>query len=189
MVPVEEMIAVTGESPALEPEPRLDERRLSTGATVSQGELDKIPDTRDPYEILQSEPGAPADRINVGGNESGRQAQWSVDGVVITDMAALGNPPVHFILDPFEKTIPALSEAEAKSLCAEIAQTGWDWITRERALALAPALNGGIEKAYDAGLLRGFLAVALQDTGCAEPPAEVLAEALRYLDRFMPPRG
>jgi hypothetical protein len=72
-------------------------------------------------------------------------------------------------------------EAEAESLCAEIVQSGWEGITLERALDLAPTLRESLETAADAGLLRGFLAVALQDTTCAEPPADVLGEALRYL--------
>jgi hypothetical protein len=110
---------------------------------------------------------------------------WSVDGVVITDTVALGNPPVYFNFGLFGETPPVLAETEAENLCAEIGRTGWDWITRERALDIAPGLAPGIEEAEDAGLLRGFLAVALQDTGCAEPPADVLAEALRYLDRFL----
>ena len=74
-----------------------------------------------------------------------------------------------------------ISAVEAESLCAEIQHTDWEGITRERALALAPTLKEGIENAEAAGLLRGFLAVALQDTDCAEPPADVLDEALRYL--------
>ena len=96
---VEDVITVTAESPLL------DERRISTGATVSQTELEKIPTARDPWAILQSTPGVLTDRINVGGNESGQQSQyvgpgsggdqaiWSVDGVVITDMAAIGSSP------------------------------------------------------------------------------------------------
>ena len=55
------------------------------------------------------------DRINVGGNESGQQslyvgpgsggdqAVWSVDGVVITDMAALGSSPAYYDFDAFEE--------------------------------------------------------------------------------------
>jgi Ca-activated chloride channel family protein len=81
--------------------PLLDERRISTGATVSLEELEKIPTARDPWAVLQETPGVQTDRINVGGNESGQQSQyvgpgakgdqqvWSVDGVVITDMAAM----------------------------------------------------------------------------------------------------
>jgi hypothetical protein len=106
---VEDVITVTAESPLL------DERRISTGATVSQTELEKIPTARDPWAILQTTPGVLTDRINVGGNESGQQSQyvgpgsggdqavWSVDGVVITDMAALGSSPAYYDFDAFEE--------------------------------------------------------------------------------------
>ncbi len=106
---VEDVITVTAESPLL------DERRVSTGATVSQTELEKIPTSRDPWSVLQTAPGVLTDRINVGGNESGQQSQyvgpgsggdqavWSVDGVVITDMAALGSSPSYYDFDSFEE--------------------------------------------------------------------------------------
>jgi outer membrane receptor protein involved in Fe transport len=106
---VEDVITVTAESPLL------DERRISTGATVAQTELEKIPTARDPWAILQTTPGVLTDRINVGGNESGQQstyvgtgsggdqAVWSVDGVVITDMAALGSSPAYYDFDAFEE--------------------------------------------------------------------------------------
>jgi hypothetical protein len=106
---VEDVITVTAESPLL------DERRISTGNTVSKTELEKIPTARDPWAILQSTPGVLTDRINVGGNESGQQstyvgpgsggdqAIWAVDGVVITDMAALGSSPAYFDFDAFEE--------------------------------------------------------------------------------------
>ncbi|HEX7182010.1 MAG TPA: TonB-dependent receptor [Thermoanaerobaculia bacterium] len=106
---VEDVITVLGETPLL------DERRISTGNTVSQTELEKIPTARDPWAILQSTPGVLTDRINVGGNESGQQSQyvgpgsggdqaiWAVDGVVITDMAALGSSPAYYDFDSFEE--------------------------------------------------------------------------------------
>jgi hypothetical protein len=106
---VEDVITVTAESPLL------DERRISTGATISQTELEKIPTARDPWAILQTTPGVLTDRINVGGNESGQQSNyvgpgsqgdqaiWSVDGVVITDMSALGSSPAYFDFDAFEE--------------------------------------------------------------------------------------
>ncbi|HEV8239473.1 MAG TPA: carboxypeptidase-like regulatory domain-containing protein, partial [Thermoanaerobaculia bacterium] len=56
---VEDVITVTAESPLL------DERRISTGATVAQTELEKIPTARDPWAILQTTPGVLTDRINV----------------------------------------------------------------------------------------------------------------------------
>ncbi|HSU81462.1 MAG TPA: VIT domain-containing protein, partial [Thermoanaerobaculia bacterium] len=63
-------ITVTAESPLL------DNRPLSTGATVSQAELARIPTPRDPYAVLQTAPGVLTDRVNVGGNESGQQSSY-----------------------------------------------------------------------------------------------------------------
>ena len=106
---VEDVITVLGETPLL------DERRIGSGATVNQTELEKIPTSRDPWAILSSTPGVLTDRINVGGNESGQQSQyvgpgsagdqavWSVDGMVITDMAALGSSPAYYDFDSFEE--------------------------------------------------------------------------------------
>ncbi|MDA8019376.1 MAG: carboxypeptidase-like regulatory domain-containing protein [Thermoanaerobaculia bacterium] len=106
---VEETITVTSESPLL------DHRKITTGATVSALELEKIPTSRDPWAILQTVPGVRVDRINVGGNESGQQSQftgpgatrfeavWSVDGVVITDMGAIGASPTYYNFDAFQE--------------------------------------------------------------------------------------
>jgi hypothetical protein len=106
---VEEVITVTSESPLL------DERRISTGTTVTQTELEKIPTARDPWVILQQTPGVLVDRVNVGGNESGQQSVyvspgtnddnsvWAVDGVVITDMGAIGSSPSYYNFDSFEE--------------------------------------------------------------------------------------
>jgi hypothetical protein len=106
---VEDVITVTAESPLL------DERKISTGATINSTELQKIPTSRDPWTVLSTTPGVQVDRINVGGNESGQQANyvgpgsngtnsiWSVDGVVITDMAALGSSPSYYDFDAFQE--------------------------------------------------------------------------------------
>jgi hypothetical protein len=106
---VEETITVTSESPLL------DERKISQGTTVSQIELEKIPTARDPWAIVTQTPGVISDRINVGGNESGQQAvfrgpansddenTFAVDGVVITDMAAIGASPTYYDFDQFEE--------------------------------------------------------------------------------------
>jgi Ca-activated chloride channel family protein len=193
--PVEDMITVTAESPLL------DERRLSTGATVTQDELAKIPNARDPWSTLAATPGVLTDQINVGGNESGQQAlyvgpgtggdqaAWSVDGAVVTDATALGSSPVYFDIDPIEETTPGPSAAEAKSLCAEIQRVGWAGITLERAVVLVPSLKADIEEAAAADLLHGFLARILVGRGCSEPPADVLAEARRYAEQFARPWG
>jgi Ca-activated chloride channel homolog len=106
---VSECITVTSESPLL------DERQISTGSTVSQTEMEKIPTARDPWAVLQSTPGVLTDRVNIGGNESGQQsryvgpgsgggqAAWSVDGMVVTDMSALGSSPGYYDFDALEE--------------------------------------------------------------------------------------
>lgn len=106
---VEETITVTSESPLL------DQRKVTTGTTLNSVELEKVPSARDPWAILQTVPGVQTDRINVGGNESGQQsnytgpgstgddAVWAVDGVVITDMAAIGSSPSYYNFDAFEE--------------------------------------------------------------------------------------
>ena len=106
---VTDVITVTTESPLL------DASRPSVQQNVTQTELEKIPTARDPWAILSSTPNVLSDRINVGGNESGQQSQivgggahsdqavWSVDGVVITDMAALGSSPAYYDFDAFEE--------------------------------------------------------------------------------------
>jgi hypothetical protein len=48
---VEDIITVTNESPLL------DERRIATGNTVTENDLEKIPTARDPWVILQPTPG------------------------------------------------------------------------------------------------------------------------------------
>jgi len=102
---VQETITITAESPLL------DSRKITTGATVSQTELEKIPTARDPWVILQTTPGVLVDRVNVGGNESGQQStytgggdtgnntSWSVDGVEITDVGA----PSYYDFSAFEE--------------------------------------------------------------------------------------
>jgi hypothetical protein len=106
---VDDVITVTAESPLL------DARRISTGAAVSQTELDKIPTARNPWDVLQATPGVLADRVNVGGNENGQQSafvsggaapgqsSFVIDGIVITDMAAAGAAPSYFDFDAFEE--------------------------------------------------------------------------------------
>jgi hypothetical protein len=95
--------------------PLLDTRIVSTGKTVSEIELQKIPTARDPWAVLQTVPGVLTDRINVGGNESGQQSRfvgpgsggdqavWSLDGINVTDMSALGASSGYYDFDAFEE--------------------------------------------------------------------------------------
>lgn len=142
--PAEDVVTATGGVVLL------DERRISTGCTVSQTELERIPTARD--------------RVNIGGNESGQESKWTGTGGYIPGLSTL-----------------AIEPGETKSLCAEIQRIGWTKITLKVALAAAPSLEKLLREADAAGLLRGFLAVVLQGKGCSEPPADVLAEADRYM--------
>ncbi|HWM89633.1 MAG TPA: TonB-dependent receptor [Thermoanaerobaculia bacterium] len=95
--------------------PLLDERRFSRGTTVNRTELERVPTMRDPWSIVKSAPGVLMERINVGGNLSGQQIRfvgpgapsgqtvWSLDGMVITDMTAVGTPPGYFDFEAFEE--------------------------------------------------------------------------------------
>ena len=107
---VTEAITVTGEEV-----PLLDERQQSRGANVSVQELDKVPTARDPWSLLSQAPGVQVDRINVGGNESGQQSgflglgsggsenTFAVDGVILTDMNAVGASATYFDFGAFEE--------------------------------------------------------------------------------------
>ena len=103
---LEEEITVTAASPVVE------SKRTSVAENVTRDVLQSLPSARDPWVVLQQAPGVMVDRENVGGSESGQQAgffakgggqnQWSMDGVVITDPAAISSP-TYFDFDAFEE--------------------------------------------------------------------------------------
>jgi hypothetical protein len=106
---VEAAVTVRAEAPLLET------RKVVTGAVVDQAQLKDIPTARDPWVVLQSVPGVMVDRLNVGGNYSGQQSlfyakgamgaqsTFNLDGVNITDMAALGSSGTYYDFDSFEE--------------------------------------------------------------------------------------
>ncbi len=106
---VEEVITVTTETPLL------DERKIQQTTTITRLDLDKIPTSRDPFEIVRQAPGVIVDRVNVGGNESGQQAnflgtgsfvdqnKFAIDGVDISDQSALGSSATYFGFEQFEE--------------------------------------------------------------------------------------
>jgi hypothetical protein len=65
--------------------------------------------------VLRTIPGVVVDRVNIAGNETGQQsnfqskatrpqdAVWTMDGVIVTDMAAIGSSPTYFNYDNFEE--------------------------------------------------------------------------------------
>lgn len=118
---VEDVITVTAESPIL------DERKITTGANLTQTELTKVPSARDPWTILQTVPGVLVDRINIGGSESGQQSNfvspgaaasqstWAIDGVSITDLGAQGSSPAYYDFDAFEEMNFATGGSDAQT--------------------------------------------------------------------------
>jgi hypothetical protein len=106
---VTETINIVSEAPLINP------REQNQGPMLSQQELDQIPTARDPWSLLRQAPGVLTDRINVGGNESGQQSNFyvggatgadnvfSVDGVNLTDMAAVGGSATYFDFGAYEE--------------------------------------------------------------------------------------
>lgn len=96
--------------------PIVDTKKVSVGQNVTQDVLQGLPTARDPWVILQMAPSVIVDRENVGGNESGQQSSyvargantynnnvWAMDGIVITDPAAIGASPSYYDFDAFEE--------------------------------------------------------------------------------------
>jgi len=106
---IEETIVVRSTAPLL------DERKITQSVSVSSVELEKIPTARDPWAFVTQAPGVVTDRMNVGGNESGQQANFvgtgstsdqnvfRVDGVDVTDLTALGGSSTYFGFEQFEQ--------------------------------------------------------------------------------------
>jgi len=93
--------------------PVIDTRRVQPGAALTSEELRSIPTARDPWVILSSTPGVQVDRVNVAGSESGQQSNFvgkgsaagtfTVDGVNLTDMSALGASAGYYDFDSFQE--------------------------------------------------------------------------------------
>jgi carboxypeptidase family protein/TonB-dependent receptor-like protein len=106
---VTEKVDVTAQSPVIEA------KRQVVATNVTLDELQNIPSSRDPWVVLQTVPGIVVDRVNVGGAESGQQSvytakgasdddnTWNIDGIAITDMAAIGSSPTYYDFDMFQE--------------------------------------------------------------------------------------
>jgi hypothetical protein len=118
---VSTQVQVTGETPIL------DVKKTTTSTNVSLEELQNVPSSRDPWVVLQTVPGIIVDRVNVGGAESGQQSAyqakgagggentWNIDGVAITDMAALGSTPTYYDFDMFQEMQVTTGGADVQS--------------------------------------------------------------------------
>ena len=109
VAPVTETVTVVA------PTPLLDAKRTGTATNITAAELRNIPTSRDPFALMRSVPGVLVDRVNVGGNETGQQsnftmkgtrpqdAVWTLDGIVVTDMTLAGASPTYFNFDNFQE--------------------------------------------------------------------------------------
>ncbi len=118
IVPLKATMGVAGLATAVEvtaETPTIDPKKTATSTNVTYEELQNVPSSRDPWVVLQTIPGVIVDRVNVGGAESGQQSNyqakgassgdnsWNIDGVPITDMAALGSSPTYYDFDMFQE--------------------------------------------------------------------------------------
>lgn len=117
---VQEEVTVTAASPVL------DVRKQGNSTNFDQAMLNEIPSARDPWVLLQQIPGVLVDRLNVGGSESGQQSlfsargddgtntMWNIDGVTITDAAAIGGSPTYYDFNAFEEAQFTTSGADPR---------------------------------------------------------------------------
>ena len=87
----------------------VDTRKTSVGVNISKEDMNRLPQARNPWSIINLVPGMMVDREDVGGNESGQQSgfygqggdkadvAWNIDGSNVTDVSAFGAPAY---LDP-----------------------------------------------------------------------------------------
>jgi hypothetical protein len=82
----------------------VDTRKTAVGVNISKEDINRLPEARNPWSIINLVPGMMVDREDVGGNESGQQSNfygqggdkadvaWNIDGSNITDVSAFGAP-------------------------------------------------------------------------------------------------
>jgi hypothetical protein len=115
---LEEQVTVTAATPIV------DIKKTTVGQMVDKETLQSLPTARDPWVVMQLAPAVMVDRENVGGNESGQQSGfigkgdtsgtrisgnqganniWAIDGIDVTDPAALGGSANYYDFDMFEE--------------------------------------------------------------------------------------
>jgi len=115
---LEEQVTVVATTPVV------DTKKTTVGANIDKEAMQSLPTARDPWVVLQLAPAVMVDRENVGGNESGQQSGfigkgdtsgarisgnqganniWAVDGIDVTDPAALGGSAGYYDFDMFEE--------------------------------------------------------------------------------------
>jgi hypothetical protein len=121
-----EMGALEEEVTVVAVSPVVDTKKTAVSTTLNYEALQSLPSARDPWVILQMTPAIQVDRENVGGNESGQQASyvalggsssndtWTMDGVNITDPAAMGASPTYYDYDIFEEVNVTIGGADVE---------------------------------------------------------------------------
>ena len=115
---LEEQVTVVALSPIV------DTKKTTVGQNIDKEAMQSLPTARDPRVMMQLAPAIMVDRENVGGNESGQQSGfigkgdsagarisgnqganniWAIDGIDITDPAALGGSALYYDFDMFEE--------------------------------------------------------------------------------------
>jgi len=115
---IEEEVTVVAVTPVV------DTKKTTVGANIDKEAMQSLPTARDPWTVIQLVPSIILDRENIGGNESGQQSGfigkgdtssarisgnqganniWAIDGIDITDPAALGGSALYYDFDMFEE--------------------------------------------------------------------------------------
>jgi hypothetical protein len=130
---VQETVTVSGESPIV------DTRSTTARTSFDLETLQSIPSARDPWVMLERVPNITMDRINVGGSQSGQQSgyisrgsgsgnnKWSLDGVDITDMSAVGASPIYYDFDMIQEMQVVTGGADASQQTGGV---GINFVTR-----------------------------------------------------------
>jgi carboxypeptidase family protein len=115
---VQETVTVTGESPVV------DTKSTTMASSFNRETLEKIPNARDPWVIIEQTPGMVMSGVNVGGNLSGQQTsfnamgsgtnqQWNINGAVVSDIASGNSSPTYYDFDSFEEIQITTAGADA----------------------------------------------------------------------------
>jgi hypothetical protein len=144
---VAETVTVDAETPVI------DTKKVGTGTTISREELTMIPNSRDPWAFMRAVPGVQIDRVNQAGSESGQQsgfigkgssqtdAMWVLDGIVITDPAAVGASPTYFDFDAFDEVAITTGGADVRVATGGV---GINLVTKRG----SNAFHGGVSGFY-----------------------------------------
>ncbi|PYQ14701.1 MAG: hypothetical protein DMF80_11580 [Acidobacteria bacterium] len=118
------LCAVPCESAAPLFEPRVVSLEHST--TFGEEDLRQVPRPADPWSIARDVPGVVADRVNVGGSETALQstlvtagdagpgASWTLDGVDVTDPAAIGSTLLFPDVDAMSEVVVRTSAVDVR---------------------------------------------------------------------------